>query len=178
MKKLFSLLLALCLLCVSAAALAETVELDGLTFELNNGEYFVKGEKTDQVYLQIYPFFSKGDGSTNITVSYVEGASSYTADQFKDAAGQIEEVLKSGLEAQGIQVDSVTMKDPYEATLNDVPCIAIEFEMQVSAYGMSLAICERLIALGKGDYLLAVTAMNQDDLDTATAQMADSMTIQ
>ena len=73
MKKIFSLFMALCLVCVSAAALAEAtaadgspVKLDGFTLNLEAGAYYQLGAKeAEQVYVTVYPYVAGGDQSTN-----------------------------------------------------------------------------------------------------------------
>ena len=99
MKKLFSLVLVLCLLC-AGAALAETVtqettlELEGFTLTLNPGEMYelvTEAAETGQPYLTIYPFAGENDYATNYNISSVNVPEGYNAEQMKKEIVGVEE---------------------------------------------------------------------------------------
>ena len=182
MKKIFALLLALCLVCVSAAALAEavaeakTVELDGFSLNLQAGEYyFVDQKAVNQVYVTVYPYYANGDTSSNYNFGWAGDVFEVTVDDVKAQAAAIEENIRTTLEANGISLDSFTVGDPYDATLNDVPCIALEFQMDISAFGMTMTVYQREILVGSIGYTITISAMTPDSLDEMTQLMADAL---
>lgn len=183
MKKLFSLVLALCLLCVCAASFAETtveknvrLELDGFTLNLNDGEYYQLNEKiANQAYIVVFPFYGQDDTSTNYNFVWMGGVYELTLEETKATLADSEEGIKSGLEAQGINVSNFNMGEAYEAKLKDVDCVAIDFNMELSALGQSVTIYERQFLLGSLGYVITVTAASPEILDAASDQMAQSL---
>ncbi len=183
MKKILALLLTLCLLCAASASLAETaeatkLELDGFTLELSSGEFYQTYEKSaNSPTAIIYPFYSNGDQSTNYNFVWAGGPFDLSLDQVKDQLATTEENMRSALTSSGIEVTSFEMGEPYEATLNGVDCIVLEFNMEMSAMGMNITSYMRQIMVGSIGYVITLTASSPEDLETITTMMAQSLTI-
>ena len=184
MKKVFALLLALCLLCVSAAALAEVVsgekavELDDFTLNLKDGEAYQVAEKVvNQPYVMVYPYYGAGDQSTNYNVVWMGGVFEMTLDQLKAEAGGMEETLRAQFEPYGVTLNKFEASEPYEASLNGVPCLAIELTLEISAMGQNMTVYERQIAVGSIGYIFTISAGSAEDLEKATQSMSDALAI-
>ena len=184
MKKIVALLLVLCLVCVSAAALAEavteakTVDLGSFSLSLEAGEYYAVGEKAmNQVHVLVYPYFADGDQSSNYNFIWAGDAFEVTPETVQSQVAEIEETLRAQLTEAGVTVDSFTAGEPYDATLNDVPCVALELTMDISAFGMTMTIYEREILLGSMGYIVTLSALSTELLDEMTQKMANALTI-
>lgn len=183
MKKIFALVLALCLLYAASASLAETaeatrLELDGFTLELSSGEYYQQYEKSaNSPTVIIYPFYSNGDQSTNYNFVWGGGPFEMNLDQVKDQLAQTEETMRAALTSNGIELTSFEMGEPWEAELNGKECIAVEYNLRMSAMGMELTSYMRQILIGSIGYVITLTASSPEDLETITEMMAQSLTI-
>ena len=160
-KILFWSFAALILVCMLIAAprtgIAGDECLDGL-----NGKYSLE-------------YYANGDTSSNYNFVWAGDVFEVTVDDVKAQAAAIEENIRTTLEANGISLDSFTVGDPYDATLNDVPCIALEFQMDISAFGMTMTVYQREILVGSIGYTITISAMTPDSLDEMTQLMADAL---
>lgn len=180
MKKIPALVLALCLLCMSAAALAETaaevttLNLDGFSLELSNGEGYQQAEEKiqGQVYVVVLPFYANGDENTNYNAVWLGGSVELTAEDVYAEVASMEETMRSTLAASGVTLDSYQVGEAYEAELNGLSCIAVEMVMSVSYAGQSFTIYEREIVVGSLGYAFTVTASSEELMEEATQQMA------
>ena len=151
MKKILALLMALCLICVSAAAMAEAVQadgspvkLDGFTLNLESGAYYQLGTKaTEQVYVTVYPFVSGGDMSTNFNAVWGGGAGTISVDDIRAEVPTLKEQMIAGFEAYGYTLNSVDYSDPVEGTIGGKACIILDSKMNLSANGMTLDVSQR-----------------------------------
>ena len=183
MKKIFALLLALCLLCLSASALAETVteekalELDGFSLILEPGEYYaVADEKVaNQIYVQVAPYYGDGDNSTNYNAVWAGEPFEMTVDEMKAQAAEIESAIRSSFEAYGITVSSFAMSDPYEATISGVDCIVVEYTLDIDVYGQTMTAYEREIVVGSIGYTFTLSAASQELLEKVTQTLVDAL---
>ena len=185
MKKLVALLLALCLLCVSAAALAETaeattqaqkLELDGFTLDLVSGEYYLTYEKVaHQLYVVVYPFYAQGDMAHNYNFVWAGDTFEMTVEGVEANLASMEQNIKSGLEAQGITMDAFTPEEPYDVTLNGADCVALDFTLQLSTLGQSFTVYQREIMLGSIGYIVTLTATSPENLDIITQMLTQSL---
>ncbi len=171
MKKILALLLALCLLCCSAASLAEaaaeakTVELDGFSLDIAAGQYYQVFEKTaSQPYVVVYPFYADADYSTNYNAVWAGGEFSMTPELMKDQAGNIEANVRAGIEPYGITVDSVVVGEPFDTYLNGRYCVAADIRVNLSYMGQSVAVYEREIAVGSIGYIFTISASSEEAL--------------
>ena len=182
MKKLLSLALALCLLC-AGAALAEavtektTLQLDGFTLTLLPGEVYQRAEEVvvNQPYLTAFPFAAENDLATNYVIHTTGEKTEYTAEQMKSILSGIEEGLRSGMEAQGIQVVSLNIQDPYDANLNGVSCVVLEYSMELSYSGVSMQVFTRQISVGSVATVFTLTAASEEDMDKLTQRLAEAL---
>ena len=190
MKKIFALLLALCLLCAGVSALAETaaapveellteekaLELDGFSLLLGAGEYYYVGQKAaGQIYVQVLPFYGDGDYSTNYNATWSGNTGEVTADDVKAQIADFEDSIRTQYAAVGITVDSFTLSEPYDASLSGVDCVAFEMESTISYLGQSLHIYQREIWVGSIGYIFTLTASSPDDLDKITQKLAEAL---
>ena len=182
MKKLLSLALALCLLC-AGAALAEavtektTLQLDGFTLTLLPGEVYQRADEivVNQPYLTAFPFAGENDLATNYVIHTTGEKTEYTAEQMKSILSGIEEGLRSGMEAQGIQVVSLNIQDPYDANLNGVSCVVFEYSMELSYAGVSMQVFTRQISVGSVATVFTLTAASEEDMDKLTQRLAEAL---
>ena len=183
MKKIFALMLTLCLLCASTAfaTVTETgtkVDLDGFSLNLDAGMYYDLYEKgVNQLYAAVYPFYGSGDLSTNYNIVWAGGEFEITVEDVAAEAPSMEANIRSGLEAQGITVDSVDMDEPYDATINGVPCVAVDYVLHISYAGQNLDIYGREIVIGSIGYIFTLSTASEELMDTATQALADALEI-
>lgn len=183
MKKIFALLLALCLLCAGVSALAETVteekalELDGFSLILEPGEYYaVADEKVaSQIYVQVAPYYGDGDSSTNYNIVWAGDVFEITVEELTAEAPSIEANMRSGLEAQGITVDSIDIDEPYDATINGVPCVAFDYVLHISYLSLSLDTYGREIVVGSIGYIFTMSAASPELLEKVTQTLTDAL---
>ena len=184
MKKLFAMTLALCLLCVSAAALAEKtaateatkVELDGFTLELTRGELYQTNEKTvNGIYIMVYPLYASGDTAQNYSFIWAGSTFDQSVEGVQDELPGLEESVRTELEAHGISMDSFVTEEVYEATLNGTDCIALDYNINMSVSGQTLTVYGREIILGSMGYTITITALTSESRDEITDQLAQSL---
>ena len=186
MKKILALALALCLLCLSAASLAEaqitseetTLDLDGFSLTLGAGEVYALSEKVaNSPYLIVYPFYSAGDTGSNYNVVWAGEPFEATPESAKEEAASSEEIIRQQLEESGFTMANFTVGDAYSAQLNGVDCIAIEITIDISAAGTTITVYEREFLLGSLGYVFTLSAASQEGLDTVTQKMAEALDI-
>ena len=185
MKKLFALLLALCILCVSAAALAETaevtvqaqkLEMDGFTLDLVSGEYYLTYDKVaNQPYVMVYPFYEQGDSAHNYNFVWAGETFEMTVEDVEANLASLEQGIRSGIENQGVTMDAFMPEEPYYITLNGAEFVAIDFALQLSALGQSVIVYEREILLGSIGYIVTLSASSPENLDIMTQMLTQSL---
>lgn len=179
MKKVFSLFMALCLVCVSAAALAEAtaadgspVKLDGFTLNLEAGAYYQLGAKeAEQVYVTVYPYVAGGDQSTNFNAVWVGGAGTVTVEDVRAQVPDLKNQMKAGFEQYGYTLNSLDYGDPVDGTLSGEACVVLDSKMSLSANGMTLDINQRQFYVGSKGFILTASAGDAEMLGTVTALM-------
>ena len=102
MKKILALLMALCLVCLCGAALAEVktadgspLVLDGFTLNVDSGAAYQLNEKAaEQVYVTVYPYLSSGDQATNFNVVWTGTTGSITVEDVRAEVPGLKEEMK------------------------------------------------------------------------------------
>ena len=184
MKKLISLLLALCLMGLCAAACAEVVQagaeplkLEGFTLALDQGVSYKMGVKqANQVYITVYPNSLQGDTATNFNCAWNGGTFSITAEQLKVEMETIKQSAINGLEAQGIRINSYDMSDPFEMEFAGEPCLAYDAVLNITTGGQDLSICRRQFYIGSTGFIFTVTAIDKDEIERVTELMTGIIT--
>ncbi len=179
MKKIFSLFMALCLVCVSAAALAEAtaadgspVKLDGFTLNLEAGAYYqLSAKEAEQVYVTVYPYVAGGDQSTNFNAVWVGGAGTVTVEDVRAQVPDLKNQMKAGFEQYGYTLNSLDYGDPVDGTLSGEACVVLDSKMSLSANGMTLDINQRQFYVGSKGFILTASAGDAEMLGTVTALM-------
>ena len=114
MKKILSLLIAVCMVCLCTVSLAEMmtagaepVQLDGLSLALDQGvSYKLASKVRNQVYFTVYPYSRKGDTATNFNCAWNGTVFSVTPSELKIEMEAIKQEAITGMEAQGIRINS------------------------------------------------------------------------
>ena len=183
MKKILSLMITLCLLCMSAATLAETakeatkLELDGFTLNLTNGEFYTVNEKVaNQPYIVVLPFYASGDMTTNYTFAWNDGVFELTIEGIKTINSMMEQQLRTLYGSYGYTIDSFTIEDPYEATLSDTDCFVVDMVTVLSNAGQKAYTYQRQIYIPSIDHYITLSTTSPEALETITQQIADSIT--
>lgn len=186
MKKILALALALCLLCLSTAALAElqltseatTLDLDGFSLTLDAGEVYMLTEKVaNSPYLMVYPFYSSGDTGSNYNVVWAGEPFEATPETAREEAASSEELIRQQLEESGYTMEKFTVDDVYSAQLNGVECVAVEITIDISVAGTTITVYEREILFGSMGYVFTLSAPSKEGLDTITQKMAEALDI-
>lgn len=186
MKKILSLLLALCLLCLSAAALAEkaqaaqntVLELDGFTLHLTEGEaYEQSAKRVNQVYVTVYPGVAEGDEGSNYNFVWAGAPLKFTTDDINKLLEDFESQAREQFASMGVSLDSFSKSEPYEATLNEIHCVGIDMTLTVSAGDISVDIYERQLLLDGFEYIITLSAQTSEALDVITNKLANALTI-
>lgn len=185
MKKMISLILSLCMLC-TGAALAEavtttepiTLELEGFTLTLGAGEMYQQTEKVlNQPYLAVYPFASEGDAATNYIIHWSGTASDAKAEEMKALFSGMEDGLRAQLESQGFTLNAFNAQDPVDITLDDEPCVAFTYSMNVSFSDIEVTTFTRQIYIGSLATWITITAASEENLEKAAQHVAESLDI-
>ena len=179
MKKIFALLMALCLICVSAAALAEAtaadgspVKLDGFTLNLEAGAYYQLGaQEAEQVYVTVYPYVAGGDQSTNFNAVWAGATGSITVEEVRAQVPDLKAQMKAGFEQYGYTLNSLDYGDPVDGTVAGEACVILDSKMSLSGNGMTLEISQRQFYVGSKGFILTASAGDAETLETVTALM-------
>jgi hypothetical protein len=179
MKKIIALLMALCLICVSAAALAEAtatdgspVKLDGFTMNLEAGAYYqLNDKKTEQVYVTVYPYVAGGDQSTNFNAVWAGATGTITVEEVRAQVPDLKEQMKAGFEQYGYTLDALEYGDPVDGTLAGEACIILDSKMRLSANGTTLDISQRQFYVGGKGFIMTASAADTETMETVTALM-------
>ena len=185
MKKLISLILSLCLLC-TGAALAEnvtvseptTLELEGFTLTLGAGEVYQQTEKVlNQPYLVVFPFAGEGDTATSYIIHWSGEASDAKAEEMKDLFVGIEDDFRAAMEAQDYTLNAFNAQDPVDITLDDEPCVAFSYSMDISFSNIQLTTFTRQIFIGSLATWITITAASEEDLEKTAQHVAEALDI-
>ena len=184
MKKILALLMALCLISVSAAALAEPtaadgspVKLDGLTLNLEAGAYYQLGTKTvEQIYISVFPYVAGGDASTNFNVVWAGGTGTVTVNDIRAQVPDLKEQMKAGFESYGYTVNSMEYADPLDATLAGEPCVSLDSKLSLSGNGMTVETNQRQFYVGTKGFIITASAGDTASLE-ALATLMDSVIV-
>ena len=185
MKKLFSLVLVLCLLC-AGAALAETVtkettlELEGFTLTLNPGEVYQRTENPElgQPYLMVFPLVGENDYSTNYGICSVNVPEGYNAEGMKKEIASFEEDFRTGMAAQNIQVEAIEVKEPWDDTLNEKPCTTFGYSTTIKSGDISMKLFARSIVVSSVNTNFIITASSEEALEKAARQLSEALHFQ
>jgi len=179
MKKILALLMALCLICVSAATLAEAtaadgspVKLDGFTLNLEAGAYYQMGTKTvEQVYISVYPYVAGGDTSTNFNFVWAGGTGTITVDDIRAQVPGLKEQMKAGFEQYGYTLNSMDYSDPVDGTLAGEPCVSLDSKMSLTGGEITMDINQRQFYVGGKGFIVTASASDAAALDALAALM-------
>lgn len=185
MKKLFSLVLVLCLLC-AGAALAEvateetTLELEGFTLTLKPGEVYQRTENTElgQPYLMVFPLVGENDYSTNYGICSVNAPEGYNAEGMKKEIASFEEDFRTGMAAQNIQVEAIEVKEPWDDTLNEKPCTTFGYSTTIKSGDISMKLFARSIVVSSVNTNFIITASSEEALEKAARQLSEALHFQ
>lgn len=179
MKKLFVLLLTLCLVCVSASALASAVTADGSAlilddFSLNlpEGEMYMQNEKkVGTIMLTVYPRAASYDTATNYNIVWVGSIFPMTTDLLNANKPSLEQETIAGITQAGYGIDGYTAGDAYDTTLHGEPCVALDTQMVMSLGEQSAPIYQRQLYFGGRGYVLTISASTAEDRDAVFAEL-------
>ena len=186
MKKLFSLVLVLCLLC-AGAALAETVtkettlELEGFTLTLNPGEMYelvTEAAETGQPYLTVYPFAGENDYATNYNISSVNVPEGYNAEQMKKEIVGVEEQFRAAMEASDVRLEAFEIKDPCDGTLGEAPCTSYDYSATIKLGTTSVSLFARSIIAGSINANFIITAGTEEALEKVAQRLTEALHFQ
>ena len=185
MKKLFSLVLVLCLLC-AGAALAEvateetTLELEGFTLTLKPGEVYQRTENPElgKPYLMVFPLVGENDYSTNYGICSVNVPEGYNAEGMKKEIASFEEDFRTGMAAQNIQVEAIEVKEPWDDTLNEKPCTTFGYSTTIKSGDISMKLFARSIVVSSVNTNFIITASSEEILERVTQQLSEVLHFQ
>ena len=173
MKKILALLMALCLVCLCGAALAEVktadgspLVLDGFTLNVDSGAAYQLNEKAaEQLYVTVYPYLSSGDQATNFNVVWTGTTGSITVEDVRAEVPGLKEEMKKGFESYGFTLDSIEYADPVDNTLSGESCVSLDSQMKLSMNGQSVNIIQRQYYVGSKGYIFTVSAGDTETLE-------------
>lgn len=151
MKKILALLTALCLVFLTAAALAETVVSDGSTLvfdgfnlRIDKGAAYQKGTKaTEQVYVTVFPYVANGDTSTNYNCVWAGTTGIITVAEVRSEVPNLKKQMEDGFKSYGYTLNSLDYSDPVDGTLAGASCVILDSKISLSANGMTLDLHQR-----------------------------------
>ena len=179
MKKILALLMALCLVCLCGAALAEVktadgspLVLDGFTLNVDSGAAYQLNEKAaEQLYVTVYPYLSSGDQATNFNVVWTGTTGSITVEDVRAEVPGLKEEMKKGFESYGFTLDSIEYADPVDNTLSGESCVSLDSQMKLNMNGQSVNIIQRQYYVGSKGYIFTVSAGDTETLEGAATRL-------
>lgn len=179
MKKILSLIMALCLICLCGAALADAkvsdgdpLVLDGFTLNLDKGISYEVGTKADQqVYVTVYPYYASGDLATNFNAVWMGGPETITVEAVKEQLDGLKEEMAKGFEQYGFTVGGIEYSEPAESTLGGEACVKLDSKMTLGMNGQSLDINQRQIYVGSKGFIFTISTTDAEALEGATAKL-------
>ena len=181
MKKMLSLLTALCLVCLCASAFADVtasspLTLDGFTLNLDAGIKYDLGTKTaQQVYITVYPYSAAGDTATNFNFVWAGTTQTITAADVKAELPGLRQQMIDGLQGYGYTVDSLDYDDPSDGTISGEACIVSNAKLVMSAYGQSMTLYQRQLYVGSKGFVITISAADTATLDAVTALLNSTL---
>jgi len=181
MRKLFAILLILCVL--PFAALAENIDYDFGDFTLTIPADIAGtiNEKTDgQVYFMLYPNYNQSNAfHQNINCVWTAGFESvslYTDEQVKQLAEGVMDGMISGLKEQGIVVEDAQVLSAEHLSISGKDGIALSYsyysdytgagiDLKTTVYMAQFLVSEPAL----GTYNLTYTYGDPNDTDAAVA---------
>lgn len=180
MKKIFALLLALCLAISVSAAFADVlvsegtpIAFDGFSLNLSKDTAYEAGEKVkDQVYFIVYPYYmSTGDSSTNFNAVWAGETEEITVRQLQNQLPSIRKEIEEGFKEYNITLDALVYEDPFESTLGGEFCLVLNAEMTISSNGTAFGMLQRQFYVGSKGYVFTVTGLDRETLDAASTML-------
>ncbi len=227
MKKILSLLLALCLLCACSFALAEAdtapaeaeaapaeaetvpaeteavpaetetdaaeadttptkadaalpvlIDFGEFSLELAHGEKITPyGKGANQVLAIVYPYYAASDLVTTYNFTWLGETFSFTAEEIAAELSLLEENLRTQFTQGGYEITALTLDNPYDATLNGVDCVVLEFTVSLSAGDVNVTLYQREVMVGSIGCIITLSAADPDTLEDITTMMAQSLNL-
>jgi hypothetical protein len=179
MKKIIALLMALCLVCLCGAALAEVktadgnpLVLDGFTLNVDAGAAYQLNDKAaEQVYVTVYPYLSSGDQATNFNAVWTGTTGSITVEEVRAEVPGLKEEMAKGFESYGFTLDSIEYADPVDNTLGGESCVSLDSQMKLSMNDQSLNIIQRQYYVGSKGYIFTISAGDAETLEGAATRL-------
>lgn len=179
MKKLFSLLMALCLVLCGSAALAapQTADaaplaLDGFTLNLEAGAVYDLAEKTEgAVYVTVYPEAARADTATNYNIIWVGDDVEITLDLVRMETALYEEQVKEGFAEQGLEASDMVLSEVEETTLAGETAAFFSTSMKLSVSGMTVDVFQRQYYVYSKHMIITISAQTQETLEKVVASL-------
>ena len=166
MKKIFSLVLCLCLLSAAFSALAATktvYDFEDFTLEADT-EPEIGTKNSSSVLFQYKPFASSGDNATNANATWIGSgiSSSMTPAEMTESVRALEADLRNGYASYNMSLDAYVVQDA----------------IQTEYWGVSVSMVQRQIIVfaAPGAYAFTVSSGDMEKLDAATADLVASLT--
>ena len=180
MKKLLSLALFLCVLCLSFAYADSSpvvsdgspLEFDDFTLTPEPGMIYVLGENTPgKTIVTVYPLAASGDTATNLNFVYHGAPFDESVDYVDAHKEQIKDGVIKTAEAYGYSVTSLDYGDCVVSQFGEKPCVYFDGVTSVDINGTPLTICQRGYFLGSIGYEVSVTAADMETVDIVAFQL-------
>ena len=179
MKRLFALLMVLCLLCTVSAGLAEVVQadggiqaFDGFSLNLDDGVVYIKSEKAkNQVYVQVYPYYAvNGDDTANFNFVWIGTTGTLTVDDVRGMIPSFKTSFKDTYAAAGYTLDSIEFADPYDSSLIGEQCVVLESQQYVlDPQGAPFDVFQRQYYFGSNGFIITVTGRTPAALESVNS---------
>ena len=173
MKKLLSLMIALCLLCVSTAfavrrtATGEPLVTDDFTLALDAGmPYELYTKRNGQALLVVYPYDDEQRSEiTEFCFYWWGGPFTISADRLNNDMETAKKEAYEMYDGTNISVDSAEITFAVEGTLCGEPYISRDICTRISRGSDSATMIERQYFIGSKGYMLTMTADDPEKLD-------------
>lgn len=184
MKKILALLAVLCILFLSASALAsgdtlyttgKPLELDGFTLDLGSGTpYMLYPKETGKIYLNILSFNQgTGDIGSTFNVLWCGGPFEMTAGDLQARIPADLEQTKAEIEGAGYTVSQLDHTDVAEALLAGEPSLFFQIHIAAVQGEYAFSAYERQYRVpGKG-FVFTVVSVDPDSLDTVCSRLSE-----
>lgn len=182
MKKIFSLVLCLCLLSAAFSALAATktvYDFEDFTLEADT-EPEIGTKNSSSVLFQYKPFASSGDNATNANATWIGSgiSSSMTPAEMTESVRALEADLRNGYASYNMSLDAYVVQDAIQTEYWGFPALQCDLESTLSSGGVSVSMVQRQIIVfaAPGAYAFTVSSGDMEKLDAATADLVASLT--
>ena len=175
MKKLFALILVLCLVCTASAVSAEVLQADGssLTFDgftlnLDAGVYYILNERVmNQVYVQVYPYFAvTGDDTINFNAVWTGTTGALAVDDVQGMVPAFETSFKETYAAAGYTLESIAFDEACEGTLGGKNCVVLQsHQLVVDPSENGFEVFQRQFYIGSNGFIFTATGRTPEALE-------------